>query len=157
MWHRIIVFRLKKLGRASCKGELEMKTGNQSCLSHEPKALLHGTAERLGKSRWCAERSLVQGQLSQRCVALLRPGGLEEGSHRRGKGATACVLGLEVPWKQPAHVWCASMSPEQRPWGGCRCCLSMFKCLHDSTRKQGSFSFILTATIYIQVSDECER
>lgn len=151
MWHRVIVFHLKKLGRASCKGELEVKTGNQSCLSHEPKALLHGTTEKGGQV------PVMCWQLSQRRVALLRAGGLEEGSHRRGKGAAACILGLEVPWKQPARVWCASMPPEQRPWGGCRCCLSMFKCLHDSTRKPGSFSFISTAAIYVQVSDECER
>ena len=157
MWHRIIVLHLKKLGRASCKAELEVKTGNQSCLSHEPNALLHGTAERVGKSRWYAQRSLIQGQLSQRCVALLRPGGLEEGSHRRGKGSTACILGLAVSWEQPACVWCANMPLEQRPWGGCKCYLSVFKCLHDSMRKPGSFSFISIATIYVQVSDGCER
>ena len=116
MWHRIIVFCLKKLGRASCKGELEMKTGNQSCFSHEPKALLHGTAERVGKSPWCAERSLVQGQLSQRRVALLRPGGLRKDLTEEGKALLPTSLGLKC-LESSLHMFDVPACPRNRGRG----------------------------------------
>ena len=79
------------------------------------------------------------------------------GSRGREKGGTTCTFGLKVLWKQPGCVWRANIPLEQRLWGGCRWYLSMFKYLHDSMRRPGTFSFILDPTIYIQVSDECKR